>query len=610
MVNDIRKRELYCYIGMGAKNYSPPDYYRTLDSKQSAQAFINELKTSPTSQGYNIHSIDNNLGRVIAEGSEISMGMAYGVVLIQEHYTLTNDKTTISYDSYYIGTVDDVRRISQTTFEIKYTVDWFTTSVVNYWVNTNNQGTIDSTLRPVAKEIVYRRLTDGEFKYSDENITPYEIDFKKLNSIKAEFTANGQLQTLDLFTTEGQGSQRDYSPHMYYLRYHDAPNDTDYTIFCRSTNNVDYTINPETIITAFNKISDLEDITKYNPNNVIFYGECVINSSIARFFNWTYSYTYQSDTDTDFVIYVVDDQKSIKDVRHFDIILENVKLYCVPDEGDEDSYLATDYNKLSILAPNGTELFQIPRGKRFVNGDDALTVNIHIAGPINAPYLYFDIISPSWCKNNTKSFSIPLNTVPFYVDSYKVYFAEERQYSMDMRNLQAINDLASGVIGGVNQGAMISAFSRTGARTGKQAMDKGVIGGGIGILGAGLMFGYQQLYANKEATRIEDNYNRNKPDTLAMTGDYPINLNDKAGLYAYAYDAVTVNNIKKYQEVFGYQTNLIQSNVNLDSLEGYVQADVIFDNYSTSAKVNPVPNVIKQYIKDMFNYGITLTKVA
>jgi len=598
-----------CTVSTGAEGYAPPDYYRTISSKQDAEAFINEIKANAVSDGANsirerecYHSIDNNLGRVVIKSDLSTIRLGITTVLIKLPESKVTESATYNMQSYYVGYVNDINVLSDNSLEITYIVDWFTTSVLNTWLLQ------DGSLGPrvIAKQVMYRRLTDGEFKYSDENITPYEIDFKKLNSIKAEFTANGQLQTLDLFTTAGQGSQEDYSPHMYYLRYHDASHDTDYTIFCRSTTDVDYTINPETIITAFNRITDIATL-EYNPDNVIFYGECVINSSIVRFFNWTYNYTYQVDN-TDFVIYVVDDQKSITDVRHFDIILENVKLYCVPDEGDEDSYLATDYNKLSILAPNGTELFQIPRGKRFVNGSDALTVNIHIAGPINAPYLYFDIISPSWCKNNTKSFSIPLNTVPFYVDSYKVYFAEERQYSMDMRNLQAINDLASGVIGGVNQGAMISAFSRTGVRTGKQAMDKGVIGGGIGILGAGLMFGYQELYANKEATRIEDNYNRNKPDTLAMTGDYPINLNDKAGLYAYVYDAITISNIKKYQEGFGYQTNRVATDVNLDSLEGYVQADVVFYNYGNQR--TPNTNVIKKYIKDMFNYGITFTKVV
>lgn len=608
----VRDRQINCYVSTGAKGYCPPDYYRTLDSKAATVAFINELKTNPQVSAFNTHAIDNNLGRIVVQVNESTLPINFAVVLVNEHIIV--DKLT--YDNYYIGTVDNVKWITENSFEITYTVDWFTTTVINYWLLTSNPGSTDSMLRPIAKQVMYRRLSTGEFTFLSENMTPASIDFVKLNPIKAEFTSDSRTYTYDLFTSDPQGVSKDISPHMYCLKYHDSGSqgsnkNCDYTFLCYATSNYEYIINPKQIIEYYNEKDGFVDIT-YNPSGVIFFGECSINSMIMKFMPSRGMYIKQiSDNPyTDITIQLLDEQISGTDVRHFDVNIPNVKLYCQNTQGQDNAYLATDYNKLSILAPNGNEVYSIPRGKQLVDGADALTVNIHLTGPINAPYLYFDITNTSWHKDNTKSFSIPLNMVNFFVDAYEVYLAQEREYSMQMRNLQATNDLVSGVVGGFNQGAMISAFSRTGARTGAQAMDKGIIGGGIAIAGAVAMYGYQTLYANKKATEIEDAYNRNKPDMLAMTGDFPLSLSGKGGLYAYRYDSETIANIKAYQQAFGYQTNKVDRNVYLDSLEGYVQADLMFENYNTVSSLNPVSNTIKKYIKDMFNYGITFTKVV
>ena len=599
------------WTSAGIEGYNPPDYYRTLDSNEAISKFLSEF---PTQLGkFTTISIDNELGRIVIPYRQTSNYMGANVILIKVTDTFDNH----TYNVYFVGTINSFNVISADALEINYTVDWFTTSILNYY-------SLGYSFKPTAKTMLARRLTDGEFTYLSENMTPASIDFVKLNPIKAEFTRENRTYTYDLFTSDPQGVSHDISPHMYCLKYHDSGSqgsnkNCDYTFLCYATSNYEYIINPKQIIEYYNEKDGFEDIS-YNPSGVIFFGECCINSMIMKFMPMRGMYTKEISADpyTAITIQLLDEQVSGTDVRHFDVNISNVKLYCQPPTDHESDYLATDYNKLSILAPNGNEVYSIPRGKSLVDGADALTVNIHLTGPINAPYLYFDITNTSWHKDNTKSFSIPLNMVNFFVDAYEVYLAQEREYSMQMRNLQATNDLVSGVIGGFNQGAMISAFSRTGARTGAQAMDKGIIGGGIAIAGAVAMYGYQTLYANKKATEIEDAYNRNKPDMLAMTGDFPLSLSGKAGLYAYRYDAVTIANIKAYQSAFGYQTNKVFTDKDLSSFVGYVQGDVLLKNQHYSYDVDSTTithlgglnTTIAKYIKDMFNYGVYFTKVV
>ena len=186
---------------------------------------------------------------------------------------------------------------------------------------------------------------------------------------------------------------------------------------------------------------------------------------------------------------------------------------------------------------------------------------------------------------------------------------------MFMMGLRSQNELLSGVMGAVNRGALISAFRRTGARTGKQAMDKGIIGGGIGIAGAFANFAYQTLWANKQATEIADRYNRCKPDVLAQDGflDSDLLLYN-SGIRCYTYDSDTITNIQAYQSRFGYQTQRVESNVDLKSFTGYVQADVIFGieerKEGNSTEILGLRTEVERYIKDMFSYGVWFTHIT
>lgn len=234
-----------------------------------------------------------------------------------------------------------------------------------------------------------------------------------------------------------------------------------------------------------------------------------------------------------------------------------------------------------------------------------LSVKMVFGGPHNAPYIAFIIETAEYKTDNCLSFTVPFNQLTYYSDAYQVYMATQRGYQSEMRNFQTLNNIVSGVVGGVNQGAMIAAFSRTQIKSQKNptgldgGLNKGLIGGGIGIAGAIGMGVYQYVYANKEAQRIEDSKNRNTPDTMIMSGEFPRPLMTNAGIYEVKYDSVAIQSIQTFQTKFGYATNTIGTDVALNSLTGYVQADVIFYN---SLRIE-----IESYIKDMFNYGVTFT---
>ena len=588
-----------CTVSTGAEGYAPPDYYRTISSKQDAEAFINEIKANAVSDGANsirerecYHSIDNNLGRVVIKFDLSTIRLGITTVLIKLPESKVTESATYNMQSYYVGYVNDINVLSDNSLEITYIVDWFTTSVLNTWLL--QEGTLGP--RVTAKQVLYRRLTDGEFKYSDEGLVPTKVSMVNHN-IKAKLYNNVEI---DLF--EHRAS--------VFMVYHETQTNTDHWILgCANDDPDSADLSPKVCWLAYCEAQGVS--YTYDPSGLMFFGELPFNPEL-----------------------IVNELDPI-----VDRLINNLKWYVLnkvdkvgtsfsnssypsgyyPRYGNgaslklnfAEEVVCTDYNLLRLVTGDGNPIWEVPKGSAFPNsytGNNTLVTRCYIGGSSVAPYFVFTLPNKWWC-NNAKTFTIAPLPRETFSDSLDVYYAQERQYSIDMRNFQSLNECVSGVIGGANQGAMISAFSRTGVRTAKQSVDKGFIGGGVAVASSLINYGYEMLYANKQATEIEDKYNRNKPDTLAMAGAFPSDIFfTQAGLYIYKYDDDTINNIKAYQSAFGYQTNRIATDVNLDSLEGYVQADVIFYNYGNQR--TPNTNVIKKYIKDMFNYGITFTKVV
>ena len=215
------------WTSAGIEGYNPPDYYRTLDSNEAISQFLSEF---PTQLGkFTTISIDNELGRIVIPYRQEANYMGTNVILIK--VTDTFDGHT--YSVYFIGTINSFNVISADALEINYTVDWFTTSILNYY-------SLGYSFKPTAKTMLARRLTEGEFTYSDEGLTPLSttIETKDVKCTADTgtffFFDNGPITYTkyegDLFSSGGYGWGA-----TYYVIYNSPPNDdndTDYLIKC------------------------------------------------------------------------------------------------------------------------------------------------------------------------------------------------------------------------------------------------------------------------------------------------------------------------------------------------------------------------------------------
>lgn len=606
-------KEFKVYITKGIKGYNPPEYYRALSSKSDAIQFTDEFNHSPIKTSLCNISMDNNMGRVVVTIKQPNQKETMHVILID----VTEIDTQQSYPRtryFYVGVIDRINNISATQVEISYTIDWYTSYALNYWNAVDDA--LNSKYIPslTASTVLYRRLSNGEFDYKDEGFIGAGVyaDMLQLKCTADNMTfwyinENNQMKTYspydgNLFSISGGINFG--APE--YIIYHDSVHNK--TVKCIALSLTRNLNDPESLkgFLALFGIDYGND--KPSPDGILFRGYLPIPSPIA-----IRGYKRIGDGSSGSMkgVYVVGNVEN----SHYPFYL-----YA------SSSVKCTEYNKLRVELGDGSIIYDVPLGRTLAdsctkdaNGtvaesNDIIKVSPYISKSLTNPVLTLKIESGNW-KQSSTTITLPIYSSSHFIDSYQVYRAEERSYQMAMLSLQSQNELVSGVIGGVNQGAMISAFSRTGARTGKQAMDKGIIGGGIGIVGAVANFAYQTLWANKQSTEITDKYNRCKPDVLAQDGYLDLNLIiNNSGIRCYKYDADTITNIKAYQSRFGYQTQKVENNVDLKSFIGYVQADVIFGVEERPAGEFPeflgLRTEVEQYIKDMFSYGVWFTHIT
>ena len=575
----------YATVSSGIEGYNPPDYYRTLETNSDINAFCTELEDRALLIKHVEckNDVFNGRGKCIVPYLDKRQPNSAGVIrILDAGYEL-------------IGKIESYEFIAEGLLEFTYTIDWYTSIII--MAQWNQQAF------PKAKTVLYRRLTAGEFTYSDEGMVPVKIGMAK-TSLKADVVIGGVTQTLEFFTRNNSSASGIHLPA--YLYYHSAKDNLDFAIIVRNL----YTSSarsPQEIWDAYcAEYSVDSDYYKFDPNNVIYYGYCPIDPAILTlgrgsntFDNAEWFNLISHSTGTIGGIQRFMGQNTMN-IKSNEFTIKTVS-----------AGTCTEYHRLRILSAEGGLVYEVPLGVSFDNG---VRVCAYLMGTLNNPTVTIAFSNDADMINNAMTFSIPFIMGEFYSDSYQVYLAEERRYSQEMRHLQAVNELSSGIIGGVNQGAMISAFSRTGARTGQQAIDKGFIGGGMAIAGAIGQYAYTELYANKKLTEIQDTYNRNKPDALLMAGGICRAFIDTASMYVYDYDDDTVDYIQAYQSAFGYQTNKIESDVELNHYTGYVQADIMFDRRKYHANNRDYyynyPADIEKYIKDMFNYGVYFTKVV
>ena len=558
-----------------SEGYCPPDFYPKLNNSTDVSNFLTRTLDQQFKTFDVTHSVDNNIGRAVFPISSDKLTSTYDSKIIRVVYN----------DNCYIGLIDRVRYLSKTSVEVTYTVDWWTSYILTKFSANEQYGGI------IADSVMYRRLTTGEFTYSDEGLTPLSTtietkDIKCTAEPGTFFFLDGSTPVSyskyegKLFSSGGYGWGA-----TYYVIYNSPPNDNndkDLLIKCLYVGGFN-SFAPNQIATTFSDILTAYSRTQpFNPNNILFIGLIPIAPQIlirntARLKSVV--------PDTYLGVYALGGS-----------VIGNQPFYLYMDEES----VATFYNKQRIEMADGVSVYDVPYGKAIpdnvIDTATRFTVTPFISESLVAPSLTLKIDNEYWCQSST-TMTLPIYSIGLIKDSDTIYKAEERDYQKAMLSLQSQNELASGVIGGINQGAMISAFSRNQTSTGT---DKGIIGGGMAVISAGLNFLYQDLYANKKATEINDIYNRCKPDVLAQDGCISAYIvTDNAGLRIYKYDANTIANIQAYQSVFGYQSNKIDSAVKLNNLSGYVQADVIFKK--------PLRTEVMKYIKNMFNYGITFT---
>lgn len=571
----------YATVASGIEGYNPPDYYRTLETNSDINAFLTEISDNGFAPIVNAeckNDVFNGMGKCTVNYWDKRQCVSMNIIHIRD----------AGYE--IIGKIDSWEFVAENIIEIKYTIDWYTSVILMSAWSTN--------AFPMAKTVLYRRLTNGEFTYSDESMVPVKTTSKK-----------GTIKIYNSDESDSDNLFIDENSKKYALMVYHEPtkNMTHVMLWARGNDAISLAVpaSPKFIWGTYCTAKGVTASYPYNPDALIFYGAVPIQ---GRFFGssaFHYSNLSCDIYDLSGIPVFDNDFAQVLQVDTINYKSQPLKLKTI------SAGTSTTYHRLRILTGDGNTVYEIPMGESWDNG---INCTMFLNGPINCPVITVKFTDEDNNVNNSMGFSIAIPTLMEFSDNFQIYLAEDRKYSQDMRNLQALNELVNGVIGGVNQGAMISAFSRTGARTGLQAAEKGIVGGGLGIAGAGVTYAYQTLYANKKTTEIEDEYNRNKADVLAMSGGHSYWLTYYGGLYAVDYDDDTIANIQAYQSEFGYQTNKIETSVELNHYTGYVQADVIFERRKFHANNRDYyygyAGSIEKYIKDMFNYGVYFTKVV
>lgn len=253
--------------------------------------------------------------------------------------------------------------------------------------------------------------------------------------------------------------------------------------------------------------------------------------------------------------------------------------------------------------------------------------NIVYQFDFNRDYSDYDMgailsISPTACKwlvstpesltlgNGTKSFSYPNIPIDLFIDQYTEYFARQRQFDINTRELNAKKNLTSGIVGGATNAL---AGAATGAMVGSVVPGIGTaIGAGVGaIAGAfgGLITGGAQYgtdqYFNPQEQAITDDYYKNAVDKLAIIGSDLFNFlflgSVRDGVIQFEFDDDTKARIESDIAEFGQYTS--RSTENGESFIGNdarLKGDFIINGN--------IPESWKAGIQSRFSTGVHIIK--
>lgn len=193
-------------------------------------------------------------------------------------------------------------------------------------------------------------------------------------------------------------------------------------------------------------------------------------------------------------------------------------------EGDETSLRSTPEKPIAFCDERGNIIYRLPD---YVSYGRILYCYLSISGSSGAWDCYLwkypnpDSSSPS--VSEYASFSIPMEPLDIYNDTWATYQAQQRQADIDSRNAQlvkenttSIGNISGGVIGGAVTGAMAgSVVPGIGTVVGAVG---GAIAGAVGSLASSLVgMSANQRYATKEQ-QILDSLYKKKSDAINLVG--------------------------------------------------------------------------------------------
>jgi hypothetical protein len=567
-----------CSLYRGIKGYNPPDYYCNIGSKELAEYFISNPYYSADCK----YVIDASLGKVTVNAGEQNTDetRTYPFLDICDTIVIA-DKTETT--QYYVGKIVQRKLVAKETYEFIFSVDWYSSSALNFWMNSTIIDEQITSEYPVlyADNILYRRSSWGRFTYDDEGFVSrtHNIEYKTLKI----YAANELSKLSKLFD----------GTSFYLLTCYacDAADSTTSIPFWFMSGPFEdkfpISMTPLNVINTYNyartQAGESEiNIGTFNPNNVLYFG-CFITSMPVQCFPYSWCGVFIKN-----VTYGVSFQSYV-------LGKDNKLDYIYRANGNRDSYLyhdavsPSDMHRYYIADIDGLPLLEYP--KNVTTGTREL-YHVYFNDDVNSPSLTF-VCDSTVGVPSKRSFSIMARPLTYMRDNYAIYNAEQRIYNQEQRSLAATTNLVNGLTGAASEGAMMNAFSRSGG------LSKGMIGGGVATIGAVVNYAYTELYANKEQTRIEDNYAKNQADTLMFSTDINQHI-QLGGLIHEYYDDDTIKAIDNYHKKFGYKDDTVSEGylwfATDNPEEFYIQADVM---------MSPgLRKEVDQYVQKMFSYGV------
>lgn len=599
------------------EGYNPPNLYKQFRFSSQVDTF------KDTSDYYSDvqMSVQNRLGTIdIATVPESPLPPWDGAtVLLIEDY---------GYMSYMCNVVTS-ELISEDVIRFTYDIDWYT----SYVITSLYYGTVGGRTHevPVADRIMYLRRTDGAIKHTADGFQPRYTEYSALNAKRGagneymfvqgnDSVARHKLPLLLAYHDSNPSTFEDTIHWIVSYNRTDGVlvDDPEYTVFDTSV------IPPkwmwEMYLKMENAVPEYVAGRGFNPKGVLYFGWINVDPELLDFQktgNVTKVVTpssYQaSDVQFTSDIGSMTEWMTAGAYAYYPIGNYHSDTYRTFKPFDGNNSKATEYDRYQLLDIDGTILHEVPMDMKL---GDMIVQDVDFNYDATNPGLVFTV-SYVWevTFTDVRTFTIPFRQLDFFLDNEQIYNVEEKVYARELRNQQTMDNLVSGLTGAVTTGVTVYGFSRNtrskkdmeeGTKSGTRKYQgggdagyKGMLGGGIAAAGALATFAYDSLYANQRYADIEQKHQSVIADANLMTATAPFELMYLCGFWKVSFDASTIAEIQKFQIAYGYPDRTMESDKQLNTITGYVQADLILKGGMTK--------VAEDYVCSMFSNGVRFT---